>query len=399
MKSPKRILGVLLVLIVLGAAGAGIYLRVKGAETEGEGAAGATADNGASPFVSADSAFDTSMPIPVEGAQAIKGDLVLEVRASGEAASWNMAVIKAQVAGPIAEVTVRENTPVSTGDVLIRIDTTETSLNLRTEIANLERAQATFRERTIGDDRIPDPVVKAERERAARISAGIDQAELAVEKARLNHARTRVTAPFAGRVASLKVVNGQHVNPGDELLTVVDLDPIKVEVQVLESEVGYLRAGGGARVTFAAFPNEVFEGRIATINPIVDENRKAKVTVNIPNPGGRILPGFFADVVLDAQHLPNRVIVPRSAILERDRRTMLFVFDGEGTEGVAEWRYVLTGQSNSTHVEILPDPDPSTGAKPVFHGEIVLVAGHTLLTHGARIRLTENVAAEGGRPR
>jgi RND family efflux transporter MFP subunit len=341
------------------------------------------------------------MPIPVEGAQAIKGDLVLEVRASGQAASMQSTVIKAQAAGPIAAIPARENMPVDAGTLLLRIDTTETALNLRDAQAGLDRANATFREKTLGDDRITDAAIRAERERAARISSGVEQAEVALEKARLNHARTRVLAPFAGRAASIKVVAGQNVTIGEELMTVVDLDPIKVEVQVLESEVGYLSAGGGARIIFAAFPGEVFEGRIATINPIVDQTtRTSKVTVTVPNPQGRILPGFFANIVLDARHIPNKILVPRAAILERDRRAMLFVFEGSGTEGVAEWRYVMTGLGNSSQVEILLEPDPSTGAKPVNAGEIVLVAGHTLLTHGARIRLTENAAAaEGSRPR
>jgi RND family efflux transporter MFP subunit len=399
MKSPKRILIALLVVILLGAGAYYAWQRVKKAEAAET--PGADADNGPAPANSADSTFSTDMPIPVEGAQAIKGDLILEVRASGQAASVQSAVIKAQVAGPIWSIPVRENMPVRAGALLLQLDTVETALNLRDAVAGLDRANATFREKTLGDERITDPQIKAERERAARISSGVEQAEVALEKARLNHARTRVTAPFEGRVASIKVVPGQHVTVGEELMTVVDLDPIKVEVQVLESEVGYLSAGGGARIVFAAFPGEVFEGRIATINPMVDQTtRNAKVTVTLPNPQGRILPGFFANIVLDARHIPNKILVPRAAILERDRRTMLFVFDGTGTEGTAEWRYVMTGLGNSQLVEILLEPDPSTGAKPVNAGEIVLVGGHSLLTHGARIRLTENAAAaEGSRPR
>ncbi|NIP83300.1 MAG: HlyD family efflux transporter periplasmic adaptor subunit, partial [Gemmatimonadetes bacterium] len=80
--------------------------------------------------------------------------------------------------------------------------------------------------------------VRAERERTARAKSGLDQAEVALRKARLELARTRVRAPFPGRVASIEVVEGQRVSPGDSLMTVVDLDPIKVEVQVLEAEVG-----------------------------------------------------------------------------------------------------------------------------------------------------------------
>ncbi len=213
-------------------------------------------------------------------------------------------------------------------------------------------------------------------------------------------ARTRVRAPFGGRIASVRVVPGHQVNPGDELLTVLDIDPVRVEVQVLESEVGHLRAGASAAITFAAFPGETFTGRIETINPQVDEvTRQAKVTVTVPNRDGRILPGMYAEVILDSRRLPDRLLVPVSAVLERDvdRRTMLFVFSGQGTDGIAEWRYVTPGRSNSRFVEILAEPEAGIGT--VAAGEIVLVGGHRSLTHGARVRLTENAVAEGGRPR
>ena len=395
MKFPRKLAGALLTIVILGAAGTGVWYRLRpdpAAEADPAGETGEGVDN------SATDAFSTDVPIPVEGAQVIRGDLILEVRASAQAAASQGAVIRALVGGQVMAVPVRENVSVAAGALLVQIDSTESRLALDDARAGLDRAQATFRELTIGDDRLTDPQVKEERQRAARIKAGIDQAEIQVRKSELALARSRVRAPFGGRVASVKVVPGQQVNAGDELLTVVDLDPIRVEVQVLESEVGHLRAGGGAAITFAAFPGEPFSGRIATINPLVDQTtRQAKVTVVVPNPNGRILPGMYANVVLDARRLPDRILVPRSAILERDvdRRTMLFVFSGEGTDGVAEWRYVTPGLGNSTYVEIVENPD----TKMVEPGEIVLVSGHYTLTHGARIRLTENATAEGGRPR
>lgn len=396
----KRILKVVIALIVLGGLGYGAWWRIRGEEDENPAAASVDGE-GADPGAAGDQ-FSTDMPIPVEGAQVVRQDLILEVNASGQAASMRSTVLRAQVAGPIVDVPVRENLSVGEGAQLLRVDTVEASLDLADARAQLDRAMQEFQRMTLGDDRITDAAIRAERERAARITAGIDGAEVAVKRAELNLARTRVNAPFAGRVASIKVVSGQYVSVGDELMTIVDIDPIKLEVQVLESEVGYLSAGGLAKIEFSAFPGESFEGRIATINPVVDQTtRQAKVTVMVPNPRGRILPGFFANVTLDAQHLPDRILVPRSAILERDvdRRQLLFVFDGEGTNGVAEWRYVQTGLGNSQFIEILQNPDPNSGAKTVEPGEIVLVDGHYTLTHGARITLVENTAAAGGRPR
>jgi RND family efflux transporter MFP subunit len=179
-------------------------------------------------------------------------------------------------------------------------------------------------------------------------------------------------------------------------VSVVDLNPIRIDVQVLESEVGLLTAGRRAVVSFAAFPGEQFTGQIETINPMVErETRTARVTVTLSNPGGRILPGMYARVALEARTFADRVLVPRSAVLERDRRTMLFVFEGEGSTGLSKWRYVTTGLSNDSLVEIVRHPDTDM----VEPGDVVLVNGHYTLIHDARVRLVDNVREAGGRPR
>ena len=113
-------------------------------------------------------------------------------------------------------------------------------------------------------------------------------------------------APFAARVASVKAVPGQWVSQGAELMTLVDISRIKVDVQVLESEINLLTPGRFARVQFAAMPGEVFVGRIETINPMVDpRTRSARVVVSLNNPQGRILPGMYARV---ARFFPHAAV-------------------------------------------------------------------------------------------
>ncbi|MGD8281037.1 MAG: efflux RND transporter periplasmic adaptor subunit, partial [Gemmatimonadota bacterium] len=233
----------------------------------------------------------------------------------------------------------------------------------------------------------------------------LEQAEVRLRQADLDMERTHVGAPFEGRIADLEVVVGQYVNAGNELMTIVDLDPIKVEVQVLEAQLGLLSEGRRAEVTFAAFPGETFVGTIETMNPVVDpDSRTGRVTVVIPNPRSRIRPGMYAEVSLDAEALPDRVIIPREALLQRSRGggelfPVIFVFEpepGEG-EGVgrAKWRYVNPGRESDTYVEIMREGPEQDFIEP---GEIVLVDGHHYLAHDTRVRLVDDVAAEGGRP-
>jgi RND family efflux transporter MFP subunit len=181
------------------------------------------------------------------------------------------------------------------------------------------------------------------------------------------------------------------------VLTLVELDPIKIQVNALESELPFLAEGRRASVRLSAFPGEVFTARVESVNPIVDsDTRSARVTLTMPNPNHRIRPGMYAGVSVDAQAFPNRVLIPREAVVERDRREVVFMASrlNEDGQGVAEWRYVTTGHRNETHVEILLDAETDV----LEPGEIVLVDGHHYIAHDTPIRLVEDVAAAGGRP-
>ncbi|MBT8397704.1 MAG: efflux RND transporter periplasmic adaptor subunit, partial [Gemmatimonadetes bacterium] len=372
--------------IIVGVLGGGMYYRLRSDADETD-SGGSTEDAAAALPESAQQQFATDVPQPVVGAEVVQDTLWITVSAAGQAEAIRRTAINSQVDGIVKEILVRENRGVAEGGLLLQVDTTEYGLALSRARADHVSAQARYEEMIFFDDEITDPAVRAERARLSRARSGLAQAEVALEEATLNFEQTSVTAPFPGRVADLRVVEGQYVGPGTELMTVVDLDPIKVEVQVLEKEIGYLTEGRRATVTFAAFPGETFSGRVSTINPLVDpEFRTARVTLLLSNPGGRIKPGMYARVSLDAQSFPDRILVPRSAILEKDRREMLFVFE----DGRAKWRYVTTGRVGDELIEILPNDETSM----VEPGEIVLVDNHFYIQHDASVQLVESI--EGG---
>jgi membrane fusion protein, multidrug efflux system len=390
-----------LITIVVGGAiviGAGVaaafYLKKDGEGPQSETAARIDSiAKGSADASSAEAAFPSDVAVPVEGAPVVKDTMIISVTAAGEAAAWRQAVVSSLVAGQVKSLAVRENASVAEGAPLAVIDASQYELALRQAEAGLRQAQGTFREMTLFDDKITDAAVRTERQNAARAKSGLETAMLRVEEAKLNLSRTTMSAPFASSVASVKVVQGEWVSAGTQLMTLLDISRVKVDVQVLESEVGLLTPGRFARVHFAAFPGEVFTGRIETINPMVDsKTRSAKVVVSLPNPGRRIIPGMYARVALDARQLPDRIMVPRTAILERDRRKMLFVYEEDGSRGLAKWRYVTTGVENETMVEIVENPETEM-VKP---GEIVLTGGHHTLSHDARVRIVQHVAGQEG---
>jgi RND family efflux transporter MFP subunit len=381
----KRWLGSGAAILIVAALVAGVYVRIS---SDAPGEASAT-DGGA--VTAPPSMFSTDVAIAVEGAEVLLDTLVLSVSAPAQAEAWRRTLVTAEVAGRVQRLPVRESQQVGAGEALLSLDPIDKQLALEDAEAQLARAEANFREQLLFDEDLPE-AVRRDRERAARLKQGVDQQEIAVRRARLDLERTRVRAPFPGRVASVKVVPGQLVSVGTELMTLLDIDPIRLQVQVLEGELVHLAPGGTAEIRFSAFPDETFIGEIATINPMVDEQtRTAKVTVVVPNDASRILPGMYARVRLEAQRIPDRILVPRSAILERDRRTMLFVLE----DGRAKWRYVTTGLENDEHVEIVANPE----TEMVRPGEVVLTGGHFTLTHDATVRRVDDYRrSDAGRP-
>jgi len=401
MSHSRRTLSLATIVIIFVALGAGVVWRLLPEGEAAEGAGGEGSELLDLPGVdgAAPPQFSASVAQPVTGAVVVRDTLWIRVGAAGQAEAFQRATISSQVEGVVRAVPVRENMGVSAGALLVQIDTTEHALSVAQARADLLAAETDYRQRLLFDDEIEDPAVRAERERIVRSTSGLDQAQVRMRQAELQLERARVTAPFGGRIADLRVVEGQYVTAGTELLTVVGLNPIKVEVQVLEAELGTLAEGRSAEVSFAAFPGEIFRGSIETINPVVDpETRTGRVTVLLDNRSGRIKPGMYAEVSLNAQALPDRVLVPRSAILERGegrRRPMLFVYEEGDRGGLAKWRYVNPGRENATHVEILLEGPEQGMVEP---GETVLVDGHHYLAHDTPVRLVDDVVAEGGRP-
>jgi RND family efflux transporter MFP subunit len=332
--------------------------------------------------------FAGGLPIAAEAVPVVRDTLVMTVYAGGRAAAARKTVVTARVSGRVTAVPAMENDRIVQGGLLAELEPTELRLDLRRAQADSIAAWNRYRLELMSDTIIEmEPAVRATRERMARERAGIELTHIALERARYNLSHAHVTAPFAGRIADVRVVPGQYVAAGAEIATVLDLNPIHIQVNVLEGYLSLVEPGRGATAEFPALAAETFRGAIETMNPMVDEFGMARVTITLPNPAQRILPGFFVNATLDAKRYADRTLVPLSALVERDgERPGVFLFEGTGDVGTAVWTPVRTGLRNHEYVELLDDPsDPSIRVPEP--GVFVLVGGHAALADGARVRL------------
>jgi Cu(I)/Ag(I) efflux system membrane fusion protein len=108
-----------------------------------------------------------------------------------------------------------------------------------------------------------------------------------------------IVAPIGGPVVRKEVVEGQYVSEGQLMFEVADLHSVWVKAQVYEDQVGLVRVGQEVEATVAAFPGEVFKGKVAFLQTHLDPTtRTLEVRYDLANPGHKLRPGFFATVTL-----------------------------------------------------------------------------------------------------
>jgi RND family efflux transporter MFP subunit len=157
-------------------------------------------------------------------------------------------------------------------------------------------------------------------------------------------------APVSGFVIEKQALKGLHVMPGQSLYKVSDLSVVWVEADVYESEIAAIRVGDAASVAVDAYPGERFAGRAIYIYPYLDEKtRTNKVRVQLPNRGGRLKPGMYANVELKSRGRSG-LVVPTNAVLDSGTEQVTFVALGDG---LFQPRKVKIGRRLGDATEIL----------------------------------------------
>ncbi len=365
-------------------------------------------------------------PAAVRVVVARKGSLTQHLTTSGILRAVRDVEIQARVAGTVTGVAVSNGYRVSRGDTLVRMEGREYRAAYERARAGLLNAQIEFRSlsstpflpsvdsvetkrRIEAESRAIDSLrvlsisgrmddatyERLSREREAALAyvtasrgdviaarSGLAAAREAFLTARLDMEWTSIGAPFDGVVADCSLSPGMHVTAGQSLFRILDLNTLLVDVEVLENEAGRVTVGQAARIRLTTPPGKEFSGSVLHLNPVVDPKTKTmKVTIALSDgrqrpgvPQSRLRPGMFATVLIETDVFPHRLVVPRSALLVRDERSLVFTMD----HGRAKWHYVETGEANDELLEI------RSGLTP---GDTVIVDGHYTLAHDAPVTI------------
>jgi membrane fusion protein, heavy metal efflux system len=167
-----------------------------------------------------------------------------------------------------------------------------------------------------------------------------------------------VPAPIDGVVTERTVNVGLNVDPATKLFTVVDLSTVWVVADVYEKDFSRVRVGNQATVATSAYPGLSVRGRVSYIDPQVSpESRTAKVRVEIPNPGGDLRLGMYADVVLTGMAGAEVPAIPRGAVQNVGNRTVVYLSNPKEPGRFVE-REVRLGQTSGERVEVVAGVQP-----------------------------------------
>lgn len=248
---------------------------------------------------------------------------------SGSLSPETQSTVRSEVSGAILQTYVEAGTPVRQGQELARIDDSgirDAYLSAKSGVTTAENTVQIAKREADRADALLKAGAIAERQRDQAHNALIAaQAQSADANARLANAqkqldKTVIKAPISGVISGRAINAGDFVSPGSQAFTIVNPSTMRLEASVPGEALSQVRLGAPVDFTVNGYGTRRFAGRISSINPVADPaTRQVRVIVTIPNPGGSLVGGLFAEGRVSAEAHTSSV-VPAGAIDERGVR-------------------------------------------------------------------------------
>lgn len=288
--------------------------------------------------------------------------------------------ISASSPNRIKQIFVDEGVRVSKGQKLVVLDdvnTTSYEMQVANAKANLENVQINY-DRAVELLKIGGGTQQNVDQMKLQLTNAKNSLATAERTLRNVQENTTLVSPING------IVTARNYDPGDmtstlPILTVAQVQPVKIVINVSESELSHVKKGMPAEVKFDTYGDEQFTGNVTMVAPTVDaDSRTFGVEITVNNPDNRILPGMFGRVKLnlgEAEH----VVVPDRAVVKQpgSGNHYIYVYNSDGT---VSYNKVELGQRIGNTYEIISGVDP---------GAQVVVSGQSKLADGASVTISK----------
>lgn len=292
----------------------------------------------------------------------------------GTAKPWKALNVVAEVSGKIIEKRASEGQRVKKGDIIARIDDRDyknalasSAASYKVALASRKRLEKLYKEKVGTQSQLDDIVARARTSKAA-----MDNAALALE-------RCAIRAPFDGVVNRFHIEAGQYLGIADPVAEVLQIDRVKIEVGIPESDVDKVRRLEHFTVKIDALGGRRFPGTRHYLYQNSDNfARLYNLEIAVENPSGEILPDMFTRVEIIKTEVTDGLGVPLYSLINRRGVNALYTV----RDGVAQLTPVETGIQDGWQVEI------SKGLKP---GDQVVVVGQRQIDDGDKVNVTRTI--------
>jgi len=238
-----------------------------------------------------------------------------EVRMVGKVAfdETRLAHITARVGGRLDRLFVDyTGVTVRKGDHMVEIYSPELY------VAQRDLLQAIETTKRMGPDSLPvlreasEKTIASARERLRLFGLTPGQIDEIADRGEVDEHVT-LLAPSGGVVVHKNATKGMYVDEGTLIYTIADLSKVWVLLDAYESDLAWLAYGQNVQFEVHAYPGEPFNGRVAFIDPVLDDqSRTVKVRLNVANPEGKLKPDMFVSAIARA------VLTPHGHVVDRD---------------------------------------------------------------------------------
>ena len=296
--------------------------------------------------------------------------------------------VAAELSGTVRAVHVNEGDPVEAGQLLLELDPQKRQLALQQSEQQVNRTRAALEEAQLKLQRrrnlseqetISKEVLDNAQLTVDAATATYQQALVSQQLAERELADTRIYSPTTGLVDIQAVEVGEAVMVGASLITLQAMQELRVHTWVSEADIRHIRAGGKARVIASGLAGREFQGSIEWVGVSADpDTGNFPVKLILTDETDTLRPGMTATAVLEGINIPDVLLLPESALVDRDRRRVVFIVEQDGLQNIARLREPLLAAGFGHRLHILDGVAP---------GDLVVTSGQRQLLEGTTVNI------------
>jgi membrane fusion protein, multidrug efflux system len=305
-----------------------------------------------------------------------------EIISNGKLAALQKSTLAFGVGERIVQKHFKNGDFVQKGTVIASLSKTDLKSQLKQAQFRLEKARLDLEDVLIGQGydlsdtaSIPDELFKT-----AKLLSGYTSALNDHENTMLALQKTDLLAPFSGVLSGIKHNVHDRIGASEIYCTLIDQSKFLVGFDVLETEIMDIKTG--KKVEIAPFSSQKYQitGVVYEIDPVVDEHGLIRVNALIESTRG-LMEGMNMKVRVRTM-VPDKLVVPKSAVLIRQNKDVLFKY----SNGKAIWTYVIKELENSTSYAVKLQPN-SIGS--LTESDTIIVSGNLNLAHESEVIITQ----------